>query len=77
MLNVNGACSTRCMSYGVVVCTQAVSGNNETFLSPHKFHEIKTHQGCDEITNKILETCTSEISRPEVVFIGMSFERRF
>jgi len=64
MLNVNSACSTRCMSYGVLVCTQAVRGNNETFLSPYKFHKIQNSSGYDEITNKIWETCTSEISRP-------------
>jgi len=44
MLNVNGICSTRRMTYGVVLCTQAVRGSNEMFLLPHKFHEIKTHQ---------------------------------
>jgi hypothetical protein len=52
-LSVNSACSARCMSYGIVVFTQAVSGNSETFLSSHKFHEIQNISDCDEITNKI------------------------
>jgi len=49
MLNVTSACNTRC----IVVFTQAVRGNNETFLSPHKFHKIQNSTACDEITNKI------------------------
>jgi hypothetical protein len=57
MLNVNSACSTRCMSDGIAVYTQVVRGYDEAFLSPHKFHKIQNSSGCNEVINKILEFC--------------------